>query len=266
MSKIITGRVGAIEQPLTFGFSQSRGDFQRRTWKCTSVDAARALIPQLIEGGYSYELTEGPVPILTAELAAAPGTGGGGGGSEEVPTDNWELVPNVVEKDIIDSNVAGVQDISQSNLESLRKFIQTPEEGRSPSFTGTAQQQAACAALYLQMQKGLRSIRIYQPILRFTRSVSRNWQTKASTANVGNILSNSFLLSSPADGAGLPSGFLVALNAPPFSNSTTGYMPNTKWGWLKGYPSISLASYNRIQTTQDWEWGLWSTLVYTHIP
>lgn len=255
MSKIVLGTPGAIEQPKSFGYNQQRGFFTRRKWKCTNEASALALIPQLLNGGYSYTVTEGAVFEVEAELAAVDQ---GGGTDPEVPLDTWELLPNETQKDLLESDHPTITGLSANEKEGLRAYIANPSKELVPAATaGTAY-----GNLVRQVVDGLRSVVVTTTTMRFSRTVSQNWLVKASTLNAGKVMSNGYFLAN--DAALIPSKFLVALNAAPYTNSiNTSQKPAMMYGWLKKYPQIQSASYNRVTIIQDWDFGIWSTLIYT---
>lgn len=254
---VIRGRNGAIEQPKTFGWSLQRGDFTRRTWHCTSKELANALIPQLRAGNYAYTITNvGPRWIVEAELSALDQ---GGGTEDEQPLDTWELVPNVVEKEVLESDYTTITGLGGPDRATLHDYIIGKIDIPSDSDLSSAN----ARSLRDQIRDGLRSVRVFAPVMRFTRTASRNWQVKASTANVGKVLGNTYFLTSDDDAALLPGAFLVAINGAPFTNSSN--RTNMSYGWFKNFPTTQTASRDRVQIVQEWEFGLWSTLAYEHV-
>jgi hypothetical protein len=124
----------------------------------------------------------------------------------------------------------------------------------TPAVTGDA------LTVWKIQRAGVKSKVIYQPMLRHTRTVSSSYQVPASLTGVGTVYSTARLLALEP----IPSLISGSLQ----SSSTTTRTDGVKvaFGWLKTYPTISIASHNKAQIVQEWQWGQWADKLYTFDP
>ncbi len=245
-SKILLGKPGAIEQPLKAQGGPLKPTSVVRTWKGPKA-AVMALLAQVFPYfDYNYE-ENGPNATLQIDQPYFEGQ------SPEVPVNNWELLPGVIEKDLLEADLAIVNDMDADTKRIIRDAIQNPEPGFEPDIT------AEDHKLYVLMLAGQRAIKEFAPMLTHTQTVSNTYTVRASTVNVGRILTNATLISLES----IPDNFLIAMDSPPYNYvSHRTSEPILKYGWLKHPPTLNSAYGGRQQITQQWEFGLWPILTY----
>jgi hypothetical protein len=247
MSKIILGVPGAYEQPLEYGYRQGQGPFTRRTWKCTDIDPARALISQLLAAKYSYTVTEGPVPMVVAEVsntnAVEPGT-------PEVPTNVWEKSVVAVQKDILETDYAKSV-LNDADFVILNKYKKSGEPLSSADLATLGGGGGYGTQWYNAIKAGVTSTLVYQTILRHTQIVSSGYPLQWTTNNDGRILTTAQLTSLE----GLPSDLKFAIPASSFGAT---YLT----GWLKIPATVQTSSPDKWIVTQEFQFGEWLNLIY----
>jgi hypothetical protein len=244
MSAIIIGIPGAHEQPVVYGYNQQRGYFTRRIWKCTDKESARALIPQLLAAKYSYEITEGAIPMVTAEVSTIEGAGGN---TPEVPIDTWEKTVVVVQKDILET----AQAKSELNANDFEVLAEAKANGGKITDAQNASLSANGSQYYEAILAGVTSQTVYQTILRHIQTVSTGYPLQWTTTNDGRILTNAQLVSFE----GLPSDLKFTLPTSSFSASFL-------IGWLKVPATIQQSGNTNWVVTQEYQYGEWTPLLY----
>jgi len=235
---VITGKKGAYQQPQRLGLSES-GGYAILTWEGTRNEVL-ANVPgiEAMGGLWDYEDSfSGAKCRLVGRFAVQPG-------QEEVPVNTWEFFAGEIEKDILESDVAVVNGISEDEKRKIRDAIQNPTPGQSPSLINTN-----AINLYLLMLTGVRSVRVPTPTLRHTQTVSNNWTVPAARTNVGKIILTANMGALEA----IPNDILFSL--PSLTSTRTGLT----YGWLKLDPTVRTAARQRTQIEQEWRYGLWPT-------
>lgn len=237
MRLTINGQRGAFLQPTRYGFDTS-GPYAIFVWKGTK-DECLANVPAIEASGGLWEMREsysGSGCELEARFPTEAGF------PEEKPESTWELFPTDADQDILDSDVAVVKALSQTDREKIRAAIYTPKES-SPSVSGNALE------MYLLMLDGIKVWKTNAPTLRHTQKVSRAFAIQSALTNVNRILRTSTLLTQEPT---IPSG--LSANLPTVVNSSS---ENFKYGWQKKYPQITAAAGARVHIVQEWQWGRW---------
>lgn len=251
----LAGNPAAIEQGVVKEYDPRRGPVTIRRWRGPRA-ALEALKDNLIAAGWTTRLETGGGPNCSLEASIAQEFSGGAPQITD-PVDTWELTANVSEKDILRSDSTQIDGLSSADIKVLRDLIKGKLEFdglTSSKFTSAGSLGWNVAKLIAQ---GLQSVVVYQPIIRHTKTVSRNWEVPASLTNVGNILLTSTLVSLEDPPASI-SNNLSASGAEVTRDGLT-----FRYGWLKTHPTITDAANERIQIVQEWQWGLWPTLIYT---
>jgi len=241
MSNIVLGPLAAVEQPIEYGWSPSRGAYAIRRWR-GQQQQIESLVGQLQSDGFEYAVRGGPVWECTAQFGGDPDDPGN-------LVDQWELLPNLVEKDILESNLAIIDGLTSEQKSKLRAYAQS---GTDDDFNAIAGTDAVTIATLIRA--GVRSVRVHQPALRHTRTVSGKYAAQAAHTNVGRIIAPGSITSLE----GVPAGVLFEL--PTGTNLRTDIAMN--YGWLKDPPSVQQVAWSRWQISQEWLWGLWSEVLY----
>ena len=258
MSKIVLGKSGAIEQPKKYSGGPLKPGITVRSWKGPKA-AVLAMLqdPSLLAWDWSIEET-GPNATLTAQSNTLPG----GDETGTVLTDVWELRSAEVEKDLLEADIAVINSVPAAMKQKIRHLIDTRDESTVTVATfGAAGEPANTAfAIYNLMVKGVKAIRVYAPILTRRVTVSSKYSTAVPVTNVGRILKSSTMVTSAGNGESVPDTFLIPLNSAPFTNTPADTA--FAYGWLKGYPVLVASAGGRTELTQEFQFGLWSTLLY----
>ena len=240
-SPTITGQTGAHEQPQRYGWDES-GPYLVRTWHGTRAEIVAQYVI-CIAAGATGEVKQGIGTDILEARYSEPTTGPG---SPETVINTWEFFANVIEKDVLQADLATINAISDADRNTIQKWTDPDNE---PSLSGTAQ------TVYRLMSKGVKSVRVNQPVLRHTQTVGDSYSVKASLTNVGKVYTTAQLQSAED----LPSD--VLFNLPSDTSNHTGMV----YGWLKMHPTVRLAARQKTQIEQEWEYGLYSTTLYTQV-
>ena len=254
MSDVILGTTSATEQPIRYGFDPVRGPFTQRSWKGIRT-AVENICPSLTLLGYKWEVSQLPGGIweVTATIAAdITGAIANGGVAAEV-VDDWELVPNVVQKDLLESDCAAVRALTTAQISQIRYSIENPPESASPAWTDVTHQEP----IYKLMQAGVKSHTVFQPIMRHIWLVPKNVDPGFTFFNVGRIIT----LNTMRGTEGLPNTFLI-----PIQQITGAYTTRTDGvslvnGWLKSMPTMQQSANGRRIVTMEYQYGAWPSLL-----
>lgn len=205
------------------------------------------LLNQLAAQGYSlaYRCDQSPKASLVYSNQGSPD----GGVTPEQPTLVWEYFANVAEIDVLEVDTAAISGISDADKRKIREGIATPDPDNAPDLTGNA------LTLYQLMLGGVRSFRINIPTLRVSKLVSGSYGVKASLTNVGRIISTSTLSIQEA----IPATILFEL--PSFVSGKSGFA----YAWYKKFPNVQQAGTFKWSISQEWEYGLWPTFMYSAV-
>lgn len=259
-SIVINGTSGAYEQPQSFGWD-SMGPHCIRTWRGTAA-AIATQYGICLTGGAQADIQKGlGTDTLTARY---PLSVAGSNGTIDAPVDVWEFFSSHAEKDILEADLAVINGISDLNKQILRSLVQTPPSADgngtyAPDPDGGGYfdddgSRAAAESIYALMQSGVKAVRVMAPVMRHTQTVSNLYTVKAALTNVGKILSTTTLISFES----IPTS--VLFNLP--TNTSTRTSPVLSYGWMKMYPTIRMAARMRMQIELEYEYGLWSNVLY----
>jgi len=253
---IKTGQLSVV-QPKSSFWKKATGYGEKYVEDFTDEASAQARGDSLVLKGYEWSVT--PLSGGCYRLEATNDYSQTGGQSDpNTPlSDVWELQPNQVEKDILDSDNATVNLLTDGNKKLLLSYIDSPNT--PPAFTGTTDQINAATTLLKLSQAGVKSVRIFAPVLRHTRVVRRDFTVAQSLTNVGSII----YADSLKNLEGTPGTLLF--NLPTSSHPTRNDGLTMKYGWMKKYPTISQVGGGKWNLQQEFEWGLWSYDLYTFI-
>lgn len=251
---LLTGNQGLVEQPIERAYDPRRGPSTTRRFRGPRADLLNAKAT-FDSAGWSTRFVAGPVCTLEATIGQDVD---GVNPPSDQPIDTWELGANVCEKDILQADCALVNTAMASVNDSLviRDLIKGGtkfEDISSGDFeTGSGW------ALAKLIGGGVQSILQYQPVLRHNKTVSNVYEIPNSLSNVGSVLLTSTLVAQEAIPTRI-SNSLPASGGPVTRGGYGGY----RYGWLKAYPTITESGYNKTTISQEWQWGLWPTDLFT---
>lgn len=214
-------------------------------------DKLKALIGQLIQAGASGVYICDQSPIATIEFSIGTIEAITGNAANEAPQVSYECSTNEVEKDVLESDITVVNNLSTSQKKLLRKRIDGTELNSTEEATLTGD----AANLYQDILDGLRSVRVPVPTLRISKVVSNLYPVKASNTNAGKIHTTAQVSTAES----IPVSILFELESKTTTKARRAY------GWRKNYPDVTITGGNRFSISQQYEYGLWSTTIYQFV-
>ena len=261
MSNVLIGfDTAAKELPVRYTYDPTRGPGTVRTFKGTQAQI-EALEVAFQNNKWATDVQQGPVWTLTATLSYDYRDGEGG----ETPVNNWELFANVVEKDILASDISAVTGLSSARKMYLRDVLDGRVEVKDLDCSTEAKTPAAIygdtnsVALFKAICAGLKSKRVNVPTLRHTETASRDYQFSSALTGVDEVYSTSAL----GNVETIPSWIYWNMPPAPTTNPTTRTDGVVVFkGWHKHYPQLAISAFSKSQIVVEWEYGEWSTILY----
>ncbi len=259
MSAIILGTSGATEQPVKLGWSQDRGFYCVREWK-GPAPAINILIAQAFTYKLQYDVEQVVGGLGRITITYGSSTAGAQSGQGPDIVDNWELLPNKVQKDIFHADCTIVNSQTSEQLDSIKSFVNHSLNDDGTSKANPAAWDSNSETLYELVTAGVDHWVSYQPVLRRTYRVPQGQSLIAAYSNIKKILTTATLISTE----GVPPDFVLPINtiAPSPSNPTRSDSVDLAYGWLKGIPTANIAAYVTREVHLEWEYGLWATALY----
>jgi hypothetical protein len=149
---------------------------------------------QSVPGFNAYKWSITPLDVdewheVTMESQNGSYTGSGSTTVNDDPSaplvDAWELVPNVVEKDVLESDATNVLALTDNDVTEIRKCL---DSGDAPDLSSSAADD-----LFLVMKSGFKNIRVIAPTIRHTRLMRRDFTVQQAYDRVGKIFTTSSL-------------------------------------------------------------------------
>ena len=244
------------EQPIERGWEKKRGFFTVRKWRGTEAAAVTLRDSLISSGAYnSVSMREGPVWEVEAR-ADADVDDNNEPDPDDSPVDTWEMSANRVEKDLLSADIAAVNDLDTVDLQVLRAYANGDTTYAYDDFAWIGAGSSNPAGLYKMLKAGVKSVAVLQPVIRHTTTVSDSYVIASALTNVGSILRTSTLIASEA----IPASILN--NLPADATRTMDGITYT-YGWYKGCPTITDTIDGKVQLQQEWEYGLWTPVLYT---
>ncbi len=226
----------------------------------------------LIANGYAVQYECDSSPIATLSFNTTTNNTGGGPTSPNVDyTDNFQLLRNTVQKELLMSDHPCVARLTGSNLNELKVYFANNATTNVDdiSFSGVDATSIANAIyLYELFQAGVRSIEVKQPILRVTRVTNPLYDAPFDTTRVDRVLSTATMITD----SGVPSNFAVPLLdlATRIAARTTvvgGFAVRAddlslQFGWLKDAITSETVGRTKNQYTVEYKFGLYDWETY----
>lgn len=262
MAGPITGLRGAFLQPATWGRNEL-GNYTIWSFEGTKLEvyAVAAAYAQTL--GLAYEVKES-FGKFRLEIHFPWSMNGIDPRTDLVS--NWEFFAQHAEKDLLESAVENSSTIGQLSIQqiaTIRYFRDNPPDGKNitlptPTNFQTAGESSASATIALNvltlMLQGVRNYPVEVPSLRRTIVTSLQYALSYALLNVRQIISTSSLVRLE----NVPSNLLFNL---PFEASSN---PALVYGWYKSFPTIQQVALLKWQIVQEWQYGLWSTLIWNN--
>lgn len=262
MSNIFINSSALEEQPIERGWNKKRGYYTIRRWRGQQSDAEAQRASLIATGFYTdVRLKEGPVWEVEAQADSdiedeTPLT-------EDSAVDTWELAANRVEKDLLVSDIASVNDLDDVDAQVLRAFINGDTTYAYDEFAWINNGSSNPSGLYKLIKAGVKSSQVFQPILRRTTTASDSYIVSASLTNVGLIYSTAQILAENDVPASIANN--MPTTGPSGSATRTLDGITYTYGWMKGYPIITDTIDGKVQIQQEWEFGLWTSILHTFV-
>lgn len=256
MANVTINGSGMEEQPIERGWEKKRGFFTVRKWRGPEAYAITLRANLVNSGAYnSVSMREGPVWEIEAR-ADADVDDNNEPDPDESEVDTWEMSANRVEKDLLTADIAAVNDLSTGDLKALRAYASGDSATDYESYTWDDSGSSDPQGLFKMLKAGVRSIAVLQPVIRHTTTVSDSYVIASALTNVGSILKTSTLIAAE----NIPASILN--NLPADATRTLDGITYT-YGWYKGCPTITDTIDGKVQIQQEWEYGLWTPVLYT---
>jgi hypothetical protein len=241
----------------TYGVNDS-GYFQTLSYRGTQAEV-EDLVAAFLDAGWSYTVTiqEAGLAKIDATSASAPASSG-----PEIPEDVWELDPNEVEKNLLDTDFSAsgaIGNISTDNRAIIKDAIGRPGDylTSSPAFTGGTA--ADANSLYLLMKNDVAAFPIEATVIRHTQTFSNTYVIPSGLYNNCNrIISRASMYSVE----GVPTSILYAVPDSPTATQYIETAGDLQYGWRKVRPTITRLSRDRWRVTRHWQFGLWAIKLY----
>lgn len=263
---IISGNRGAFPQPGQWGRNES-GNFA--TWVFNGTKREVALLAATFAQlqGLAYQVSESfGMAKLEVYLPWNPNI--------DPTTDlivKWEFFAQRIEKDLLSARVENpntVAALSAAQVQTIRNKLLQPPDGKTtpfPTLTDFEQNGESNGELALQiytlMQQGVTAFPVEAPSLRRTFVTSNQYATAYALSNVRKIISTASL----AQMESIPRNLLFSLPTDVWSdpNPDAGDLtPALAYGWYKRFPTIQQVARLKWSIVQEWEYGLWATLIW----
>ena len=258
MSNVQIGFATLTEQPIEFGWDKKSGQFATRVWQGTEQQCrdAFALLTRTI--GFSsvnVKQKSGGVWEVSGRIDGAVDDDGNPLPEQDI-VDTWELTSNRVEKDILETDISAVNSLNATDLSTLRGLINgdTTNLLTEPSWVSSGS--GSPSALYKLIKSGVKSSVVYAPVISKTQTASNSRVIAASLTNVGVVYTTATLLASESIPASIANNLVASTQ-----RTITGL--TFQYGWLKNFPVITDTVDGKVNLQQNWEWGLWSTVLYS---
>lgn len=257
-----TGIKGAFRQPGQWGRSE-QGNFTVWVYRGSkaAVYAQAASFAQTL--GLAYDVQES---FGMWELRVHFPWSMNGIDPRTDKVENWEFFASKSEKDLLDARVENPNTIgalTQQQVEKIRFFIQNPPDGKVTPFPaaadfvtdlGVTDGGANAFQIYQLENQGVRNFPLEQPILKHTIITSNQYAISYALFNIRRVISTLSLVAFES----IPNGLLFNL---PNDLSTD---PTRAYGWYKGFPTIQQVALLKWQISQEFQYGLWSTLIWNN--
>lgn len=265
-NQTITGYKGAFQQPGRWGRNES-GNYQTLYYEGSKQEVYNlaANVAQTI--GLAYEVLES-FGKFRLEIYF-PWTVNGIDPRTDY-TEKWELFAQHVEKDLLTAraHTAAVANLTVSQVQTIRFWVQNPPDPKTGPFPvpsdfqkGTPPESINSAlnafAVYNLMAQGVTSFPIDAPTLRRTITTSNQYATAYALDKVGVIMSTNYI----RNVYDVPYNLLFNLPNDTWTDPNPN-SPTLVYGWYKKYPVIQMVALLKWSIVQEWEYGLWSTLLY----
>lgn len=248
-----------LQAERTYGVNDT-GPFQTLSYRGTQAEV-ESLTSGFLDDGWTYTVTleTGGLARIEASSPTAPS-----GGGTEVPEDVWELDPNEVEKNLLetdfDSSISGViTNVSVENRARIKDALERPGDfiTSPPAFTGATM--AAANSLYLLMKANVQSFPIEATVIRHTQTFSNTYVIPSGLYNNCNrIISRSSMYSVE----GIPTSILYVIPDSPTPTQFIETAGDLIYGWRKVRPSVTRLSRSHWRVVRNWQFGLWARKLY----
>jgi hypothetical protein len=252
----ITGNRGAFPQPNRWGRNET-GNWSEVSYEGTKPEIFLLAAAYGATEGIAYEVTE-QFGKWRLDVRLPWSVNGIDPKTDRV--DNWEFFAQHAEKDLLESEVENptkIGTLTPDQVRSIRHFLDNPgEDPTQPSATeGVSPLAGNALDVYQLMLKGVKNFPVEVPTLRHTITTSNQYAVPYALTNVRRIISSSTLISAES----IPSAVLFTL---PFEVSADSRFA---YGWYKQFPTIQQIALLKWQIVQEYQYGLWATLIWAPV-
>jgi len=280
---VINGSLAAFQCRETYSFTPNQGGTYGGKYEGPAA-AILAKFNTLLGLGYHvvYECDASPIASVTFDT---PNNSGGPGNPPTDPnadyTDNFQVLRNTVQKELLLSDHPIVKNLNTRNLSELKGFILNPADydieldgdgtvDLNFATTGSNQPVSHNDAVYLWdlFQSGVRSVEVKQPILRVTRVTNPLYDAPFDLSRVDRVLTTATMISD----SGVTSNFAIQLAelAAVFISRATysgAWLARNdvllmNYGWLKDAVTSETFGTTKNQYVIEYKFGLYDWALY----
>lgn len=279
MAETINGLNEAVQNRTNISFTPTVGGEYGGKWEGPYLKVLEKLeVLRLAGYAVQYECDASPVATLTFKTPTG-NTGNPPTNPNADYTDNFQVIRNTVQKELLMSDHPLLSGLDATNLSELTKIIKgekKPElnpstylsaniSGTKTFTSGSPVTSAAMAEYLLNLWlSGVTSVEVKQPILRVTRVTNPLYDAPFDLDNVDRVLFTNTMI---AD-SGVPANFAIGLvelaNAcsrrTELNGSNYAVRPDylgLKFGWLKDAPTSETVGTTKNQYVLEYKFGLW---------
>ena len=204
-----------------------------------------------VSAQYQCTLEEGPAWTLTVTNPSTDTT-------NETPVLNYELLYDKYEKSLGDSDAPLVKGLSVSEKKILKDYLNQPHnyDTASPAFTSTAGLQVLAL-----IKCGVKNDIHFTPVLKVSYTCSNTYAIQRNTANNGLLLTTETLVNQED----VPITLSPLLPNSGVCTYVSSDHPPVSFAWLQYPPTVTSSAWNRLQVSQEYHFGLWSTELYGNL-
>jgi hypothetical protein len=243
---IINGNPGPIFQPFNYDYDPKFGYNIRQPVRGT-VNYIRGQSAQLAGFRIAHSVRDlgGGMAEIVSKDQTVPGDP-----NNETPIDGWQLLGNVVQKDIYQH--PSLLSADEDDIIDLKKAVETRNGLDAPS--GTIFQK-----FFMLLLRGVTHFETVNYVLRHTQTVSNQYTKDILDEHVFKIYKRETLFAECAKfNVPLYGRYVNKIKAIPDPEEQEDYF----WGWYK-QPSTEVGTANnKIEITNDWILEQWSTVLY----
>lgn len=240
-----------------YGFSTTGAD-RVEYYEGTRTAIENVVLPALRNAGAVTKVSSGSGAKWTCEGSWSNATGTNGG-TVDPSTDRWEVVTEMSQFDLRAHpavvRIAGTEDKLNQWWKDMDDAIRNGQKYSDVVSSAGHVYDVNAQKIFNLRCRGVDSFERNQPILRRIRTISPRYTSRVAVTAAPTIYTTNKLVSTWS----IPVSIQTMLP----SNPVGSIPPDTMWGWLlRNQTSTYVVARNQIEEQTDWQFTLWTTLLY----